>query len=375
MGALTVKRGVSYLQDSQAAVAEIRDQILQDNMKLVIFFCASTYDLITMGAAIKTAFNCPVIGCTTSGEITPDGFSKQSCTAASIASDKVAAQVHLLPDINQFDVSKAERFVEVLHHQMAFSKEFDEHAMFGLVFIDGLSMAEERAVALLNYHLGGVQMVGGSAGDDLQFEKTFVYADGEFVSNAGVFALVECQHRFHIFKTQHFEPSDKKLVITGADTSQRQVFEINGLPAGEEYANMLGFDPKNLTPQIFSGYPLMLNVGGSWFVRSIQQCNSDGSLTFFCAIDEGLVLTLAQSQEMLTELRNDLQRVADQFDTLKLMIGCDCILRRLEVEERGLSDEMGMLMNAYHVLGFHTYGEQLNALHINQTFTAVAIGE
>jgi hypothetical protein len=32
------------------------------------------------------------------------------------------------------------------------------------------------------------------------------------------------------------------------------------------------------------------------------------------------------------------------------------------------------LYRRYNVAGFHTYGEQFNAMHLNQTFTGVAIG-
>lgn len=58
-----------------------------------------------------------------------------------------------------------------------------------------------------------------------------------------------------------------------------------------------------------------------------------------------------------------------------LIIGCDCILRRLEFENTGLSEQIGELLRKNKVVGFSTYGEQFNALHMNQTFTGLAIGE
>ena len=53
---------------------------------------------------------------------------------------------------------------------------------------------------------------------------------------------------------------------------------------------------------------------------------------------------------------------------------CECVLRRLEIEERGLIGPMSDLMCRHRVVGFHTYGEQYNGLHINQTLVGVAIG-
>jgi hypothetical protein len=49
-------------------------------------------------------------------------------------------------------------------------------------------------------------------------------------------------------------------------------------------------------------------------------------------------------------------------------------LRRLELEQRGLDGAVGAFLATQKVVGFSTYGEQFNALHVNQTFTGVALG-
>jgi hypothetical protein len=55
-------------------------------------------------------------------------------------------------------------------------------------------------------------------------------------------------------------------------------------------------------------------------------------------------------------------------------LGCDCFLRRLEAELTGQSDAVSEFLKAHRVVGFNTYGEQFNGMHINQTFTGVVIG-
>ncbi|HAW24229.1 MAG TPA: GfdT protein, partial [Pseudomonas sp.] len=57
-----------------------------------------------------------------------------------------------------------------------------------------------------------------------------------------------------------------------------------------------------------------------------------------------------------------------------LTIGCDCFLRRLEIDGNGSSDDISAFLRRQQVIGFNTYGEQFNGMHINQTFTGVAIG-
>ena len=58
---------------------------------------------------------------------------------------------------------------------------------------------------------------------------------------------------------------------------------------------------------------------------------------------------------------------------LLLTIGCDCFLRRLELEARHGLEPVGAFLREQRVIGFNTYGEQFNGMHINQTFTGVAI--
>ncbi|MCB0336734.1 MAG: hypothetical protein KDD62_10530, partial [Bdellovibrionales bacterium] len=138
---------------------------------------------------------------------------------------------------------------------------------------------EEVFLGNISHLLQGVPLVGGSAGDDLQFNKTFVYSRGAFHQDAAVLLLVETNLKVEPFKFQHFKPSDSDMVITSADPKTRRVFEIDGAPAAEEYARILGLPIDDLTPQVFSTYPVMLQIGLNWYVRSIQKVNEDGSLT------------------------------------------------------------------------------------------------
>ena len=97
--------------------------------------------------------------------------------------------------------------------------------------MDGLFGHEEQLAHALQDGLGEIPLVGGSAGDSMSFASTYVYHDGAFVSGAAVLVLVSTPLPFMEFKTQHFEPTDERLVVTEADPAARVVSEINGLPA------------------------------------------------------------------------------------------------------------------------------------------------
>jgi hypothetical protein len=178
-----------------------------------------------------------------------------------------------------------------------------------------------------------------------------------------------------VFKTQNFEPTAIKLVVTAADTENRIVHELNGEVASREYAAAIGLLPNELGPFSFASYPLVVKVGGDYYCRSIRNMNPDGSLSFFCAIDEGLVFTVARPQDMLRSTASALEEIDAKIGGIDLVVGFDCILRRLDAETRQIRHQMEALYQKYSVAGFHTYGEQFNAMHLNQTLTGIAFGQ
>jgi hypothetical protein len=58
----------------------------------------------------------------------------------------------------------------------------------------------------------------------------------------------------------------------------------------------------------------------------------------------------------------------------QLVLGCDCILRKLEISQSSLTDRVGEMFMRNNAIGFNTYGEQFQGVHINQTLVGIAIG-
>lgn len=376
MSMLTVRRGASVSSDPVQAVQEVYRAIHQAGASLVILFVSSKYDLNAIESALQGVFRCPVIGCTTAGEITSNaGYMEGTLVGVSLDSPQLFAHPKLISPLTSFGLPQGEELARELRSELKLGSDFDPRKMFSLLLVDGLSMLEEQAVATLHEALSGLPLFGGSAGDDLSFVKTHVYFEGRFHTNAAVLTLFETSLPFVLFQTQHFEPTETRLVITESDCATRTVTEINGGPAAAEYARAVGLEIAGLTPQIFAAHPVMLQIGGEYYVRSIQKVNPDGSLTFFCAIDNGLVLTVGRGKQLVESLGEALDRLRRQLPTLKLILGCDCILRRLELQQKGLTEAARQVLKGVDFVGFSTYGEQVNGIHVNQTLTGIALGE
>ena len=371
-----IPRGVSQARDPAQAAKELYDAIHLPDAALTFFFCSPEYELDCLARELQRRFgDTRLIGCTTAGEITPEGYFGGSITGASLPAGDFAVASTLIENLDTFEVSEAPRTCARLLSQLG--KDYGAltpQNAFGFLLIDGLSLREEGTVSALYNCLGTIPLFGGSAADGLNFRRTAVYVDGAFHEHAAVFSLIHTARRFSVFKTQHFVGTHHKMVVTGADVSRRVVTEINGEPAAAEYARLVGVPVSELGPTIFATRPVVVRIGGADYVRSIQTANPDGSLTFYCAIDEGLVLALAEGVDLVQNLETLFRRLHGEVGEPELVIGCDCILRKLEIERHGIKPRVGRLMAENRVVGFSTYGEQYKSMHINQTFTGVAIG-
>ena len=240
--------------------------------------------------------------------------------------------------------------------------------------MDGLSLREEQVARALQNGLGKVRLFGGSAGDDLKFERTLVFSDGAFRANAAVLALCTTDLPFKVFRTQHFVRAEERLVVTDADPARRIVNEINGLPAATEYARLIGVQVGDLRPEVFAASPVVVLIDGTDYVRSIQKANEIGSLTFYSAIDTGIVLRVARGVDLIANLQTKFEEIRAEIGPPQLVIACDCILRNLEMTRNGLRENVEKILQRNQAIGFSTYGEQIDGVHVNQTLTGIAIG-
>ncbi len=368
--------GKSKASTVEGAVAELAAQLPCDELALVLVFLSPCYDPHRFIAEITRRFgDTPVCGCTTAGELAPDGWDENSVVALAFSRQDFTAVVRPILNLDNFRVENGRQIgTELRHELLRATTEVDGGKTFGLVLIDGMCRREEAVMSAIYASLDNIPIVGGSAGDGLRFEKTWVFFDGKAHTDAALLVLLNTSLPFRVFKCDNFEPTAQKMVVTEADIEHRVVKELNAEPAASEYSRAVGILDTKLDPFSFASHPVLVRVGGSYYARSIQRVNADGSLRFFCAIDEGMVLTAATSRSLVGATHEVFTETRDQIGDVSLYIGFECILRRLDAEQHQLARDMSELYRQNRVVGFHTYGEQFGSMHVNQTFTGVAIG-
>jgi hypothetical protein len=371
-----ISKAFSLQTDANQAAQEIHRQLGATDTAVTVFFCSADYDLASLCQALAQLFNdSPIIGCTTAGEISPAGYVKNSITAFSLPQSHFQIEARLIKNMQELTTDSAYELVRNMLSTLepkALAPVMQNS--FALSLLDGMSIREELVIGALSQALGDIQIVGGSAGDNLHFQNTQVYFEHQFHTNAAVLIVVNTLCPFQVFSDHHLAKDQDKLVVTEADPQHRMVQEFNAEPAAIEYCRVTGLNRQQLNPRVFALHPLAVQFADQTYVRSIQQVNDDLSLTFFCAIDQGIVLTKMYSTGLVSHTYNFLRAIVAEIGQPELIIGCDCIHRRIEMEEYDLLSEISRLYIQRKVIGFSTYGEQLNRMHINHTFTGIAIG-
>jgi hypothetical protein len=338
----------------------------------ILIFASPRADLARIGVEAGRVWpGVPVVGCTTAGEISADGYAEGQIVAVALPAAHFAVRTLLLAGLDRLPRETLLAEPIRLRAQLAEAHP-DWPGEFGFVLVDGLSLMEDELASALAMGLGPVPLFGGSAGDGLRFAETLILHDGQVHRNAAVLSFIRTACPVKVFSLDHMVPSDIRMVVTEADPRQRIVRAINAAPAALEYARLLGKDPGQLTTFTFAAHPVVVRLGEQHHVRSIQRMLPNGDLVFFSAIDEGLVLRLAEPMNMARHLEDGLSALSAQSAPVAIL-ACDCILRRIEAEEKQMYGELSRILQRHRVTGFSTYGEQFGPLHVNQTMTGVAI--
>ncbi len=362
--------------DANEVAAKLRFALPTAEYSAILVFVSPDYDAADFAGAMARHFpGQPVYGCTTAGELTLEGIRDGGAVAVGFRAEDFSIVAQAIPDLDRFTFENMRDSVGQSRARLdAMRADVETRTRFALLLVDGLCLHEESLISAIGASLDDIPVVGGSAGDGMKFGATWVLFDGKAHANSAILLLVGTDLPCRLFKCNSFEPTATKLVVTDADIEKRVVREINAEPAAREYARVVGVTEDELSGYVFAAHPVIVRVGGDYYARSIQRVNADGSLTFFCAIDEGLVLTAAGRLDTLGVVEQMFRDTEADLGEVSLYLGFDCLHRRLDAEQRQIVRDLEDLYRRNRVVGFNTYGEQYLTMHLNQTFSGVAIG-
>lgn len=365
----TFSNAATLNADPDGALAELDEKLDFASASAVAMFVSSRYDPDALARGMRDRIHCPVLCCTTAGEISSElGYMEGGISAASFKGCE--ARLHGLDSwLPEGELAR------VLAREQATTANALDGGLnaVGLLAVDGLCRREESLVDTIQRRLPSVPIVGGSAGDERTFTDTRVYLDGDFHRGLGALLIIRGAFIAQPFHTHHCSPCGKRVIVTEADPAHRRLTGLDGYPALDRLAEVLNISTGVLGSPGANRWPLLRRMGNSYYVRSIRRVEADGALTLFCAVNPGDVLHIGNVGDMVETTAACLSGLRRNGLAPDQIIGFECVLRRMELMRTQRLGEMARVLSESPLAGFSTYGEQYDGVHVNQTMTGVAL--
>jgi len=187
--------------------------------------------------------------------------------------------------------------------------------------------------------------------------------------------LVEPHQPFTAFQVHHFDPTERRVVVTLVDPDRRIVHELDGFPAGEVAADLLGVTLEELRARprmVGEGMSFAYSQGETSFLRSAMQLGEGDTLIMRGAVEEGVVLRVMHGGDLVERTREGLKEKL--HPTAKGALLFNCGGRLLEARSLGIETALYEALSPIPVAGFSTYAEQYGSLLVNHTLTGLAVG-
>lgn len=363
--------GVAIGTDPYAVAAnacqDALDHLGTKEADLFIVFSSVKFDQEKMLAGIHSVGgDTQVVGCSTAGEIGSNGpVRDHSVAVMSIKSDTVKFYAGIGEGIAKNPRKAGTKAAEEVKKQAGNSlKSF---VMFPDVLVGNGAEIVRGVLDILGPHF---PVVGGAAGDDFKFEKTYQYFNKQVYSGAVVGLGIAGEIKIGLGVSHGWIPIGIPKKVTRSSGSV--LHELDGQPAISIYEEYFGKEvAKQMRSEVLAKlaitYPLGIRADNNdeMLIRDPFTVDEKGSITCAAEIPEGSLvqLMIGSREEAISVARSAARKAMSQLDGAepKAVIVFNCIARSKLFGEQA-PDEIAAIQNVIggHVplIGFYTYGEQ-----------------
>lgn len=364
--------GISQGDDAYAvganACQDAFDRLGASDPSVVLVFASVEYDQQKMLDGVRSVSKeAPLVGCSTAGEITTEGPAKRHSVAVmALKSDSITFFAGLGENIAK-DATEAGKAAADAVKGKAPGGKLNAFIMLPDVLVGNGADIVRGVLQSLGSHF---PVVGGAAGDDFEFKKTFQYLDQKVYSGAVVALGLQGNFKMGIGVKHGWIPIGLPKKVT--KSSGAVLHELDGKPAIQIYEDYFGKELASglrteALAKLAITYPLGMQVAGSeeLLIRDPITVDEKGSITCAAEIPEGsdIRLMIGSREEAVKVAKVAAENALAQLDggKPKAVIIFNCIARsKLFGEHSG--DEIDAIQEALGkdvpLIGFYTYGEQ-----------------
>ena len=368
--------------DIDRAIVEITSKLSKSTHEYnaIIFFAAAEYDFPALAVKMKNAFpKAQVIGTSAPGEITPNGFIKQSLVVSALSCRKTSFQGVFIDNVDKFPIIDKQKIEQAAAKcGISINSPSSHKDAFALTFINGARNIEEAFLSLFYAIIKNDKFIiaGGSAGDNFEFKKTYISYNEAVTTNGAVLLFVKTQCPFDIRKINTFKSTGKRMTITKADVLTRTIYELDGQNAKRMYCKSLGVPESSVENVIFE-HPLGRNFSNKTFISSIVSVTPAGALNVFTRVLPNTFIDILEPADTIEILSENISAINKKLPHTGCVIIIPCLLCTMGFEKQQLCDKITTLFkkNFPAFCGFSGFSEQFGKLNNNQTIIMITIGE
>lgn len=307
------------------------------------------------------------IGCSGAGEITNAGPTQKSVVVMAVRSDIIKFYTGLGKDIKNGAREAGQAVAREVREKAV--QDLRAFIMLPDVLTGNGAEIVRGVLDVLGPHF---PVIGGAAGDDFLFEKTYEYRDDEVVSGAVAGVGLAGSFSMGIGVRHGWVPIGMPMKVTKAEGAV--LHELDGKPAIGIYEDYFGQKAEELRKEALARiaitYPLGLKIPEyeeEYLIRDPITVDEKGSITCAAEIPEGSEIRLMiGSKERAIEAAQDAARhLMHEFEINKarpkFILMFNCIAREKLFAQKA-QDEITAVMDIIGretpLIGFYTYGEQ-----------------
>jgi len=208
-------------------------------------------------------------------------------------------------------------------------------------------------------------IVGGAAGDELQFKACFVFHDDAVVEQGAVAVWIASDKPLSVTVQHGWEPVGVPMLVTRS--AGTEILELGGRPAAEAYEEQLGVAPGQLTPANFWDTSMyhpfgILQMDGSTIIRVARTKTPTGSLLIQGCVPPagGAVQVMEGSADSLLAVVDDVGREAlagNQEAGVVLAFSCAMRARIMKERTPEEAERLQAAVGESPVFGIYCCGE------------------
>lgn len=384
--------GLSSSEDPLQAVTEAIKQA-RSNMPAkadvaIIFSSVEFAHPQILSAAGKLLADAAILGCSSLAVISGDGILKRGFLVMLLGlPNDVYCNTTSVREISAKTTQKAG---EEFGQKLTFGFKGNRRDL-GVMFCDGLLADGSGIIHGFQERMGrAFPLVGGSASDNLKFQKTYVYFKQDVITDGLCGMLWGGKVNFSLGIKHGWQPLGKPRRIS--KSTGNTVAEIDGTPAigiYEEYFGKSAQELKKDLKHISIFYPIGIYIPGEdeYLLRNILSIEDNGSVVFQGEVpqDSLVRLMIGTKESCLQATRQAAEEAKKTQKALSFALIFNSVSRyTLLGRDAGTEIEIVKEVLGPHVplAGFYTYGEQapLKALNYlgapyfhNQTITILGI--